>query len=283
MQRIAVNQPTRDEAILLHHRGCVQRRRPTCVSEIDVYEAFYAPTIELSPHEHDRTCITLILQGETTDIVDRTARRLEPGTLILHPMGTSHSNRFTQVVHTFELQLRAGWLGRIIEHGTPHDCVTATTRGSLIRLMTQIYEESLATDRLAPLVMESLIDQLLTVLSRTETSPTDRKPARWLLEVRDLLHDAATDNLTLSEIAARVNRHPSHVAEAFRKHFECTIGEYVRGLRLSRARRLLTDTNLGIDEISVGAGFFDQAHFTTAFRRYAGITPARFRKTCTLR
>jgi AraC family transcriptional regulator len=37
----------------------------------------------------------------------------------------------------------------------------------------------------------------------------------------------------------------------------------------------LGETPLGV--IATQAGFADQSHFTRAFRRYVGITPARYR------
>ena len=47
--------------------------------------------------------------------------------------------------------------------------------------------------------------------------------------------------------------------------------------RLEQARELLRNPEISLSEISLRTGFADQSHFTNVFRRFAGITPARFR------
>ena len=57
-----------------------------------------------------------------------------------------------------------------------------------------------------------------------------------------------------------------------------TPGAYLRSLRLEAARRALLETDRPLTEIAFDAGFFDQAHFTRAFRRAIGLPPAAFRR-----
>jgi AraC-like DNA-binding protein len=41
----------------------------------------------------------------------------------------------------------------------------------------------------------------------------------------------------------------------------------------------LRDSEDPVAKIAVAAGFFDQSHFTRAFKRIVGTTPARFRQS----
>jgi AraC family transcriptional regulator len=75
-----------------------------------------------------------------------------------------------------------------------------------------------------------------------------------------------------------VGVHPVTLARAFRRAFGCTVGEYVRRLRIERAARQLADSDLSLAEIALGAGFSDQSHFSNLFRRHTGLSPFQFRR-----
>jgi AraC family transcriptional regulator len=53
---------------------------------------------------------------------------------------------------------------------------------------------------------------------------------------------------------------------------------YITRQRIERAKRLLAETELPISEIALRTGFSSQSHFTTSFRRLAGVTPSSFRR-----
>jgi AraC-like DNA-binding protein len=82
---------------------------------------------------------------------------------------------------------------------------------------------------------------------------------------------------SVAEIATSVGVHPATLSRAYRRHFRCTIGERIRVLRVDYAARLLLQTDQTLSEVALQAGFYDQSHFTTAFRRHLGITPAAYR------
>jgi AraC family transcriptional regulator len=71
--------------------------------------------------------------------------------------------------------------------------------------------------------------------------------------------------------------HPATLARAYRRRFGCSIGERVRALRVEHAARRLLETTEPLSTIAVGTGFYDQSHFTNAFRRQLGVTPAAYR------
>ncbi|HEX8153260.1 MAG TPA: AraC family transcriptional regulator [Thermoanaerobaculia bacterium] len=100
---------------------------------------------------------------------------------------------------------------------------------------------------------------------------------RWFAAVREYVHAHAGGRVTLEELAAVAGVHPASVVRAFRTHLGSSPGDYVRRLRIEHACRALKSTRRPIAEIALDAGFFDQSHFTAAFRRYVGVTPARYR------
>jgi PAS domain S-box-containing protein len=69
----------------------------------------------------------------------------------------------------------------------------------------------------------------------------------------------------------------SQFQREFRTLFGCTPSEYVLGVRLLVARSRLTRTEAPVGDIALECGFYDQSHFTRAFRKATGVTPLQFR------
>jgi len=134
-------------------------------------------------------------------------------------------------------------------------------------------------DRAEPnsaLVTESLCTEMLDATAAVFAEAHGRPP-RWLRRTRELIHDECASDLGLARIAAEVGLHPVSVTRAFRRHFRCTPGDYLRRCRLSRAAAMLADSDAPLSLIAQAGGFFDQAHLTRRFVEGYGVPPARYR------
>jgi AraC family transcriptional regulator len=90
--------------------------------------------------------------------------------------------------------------------------------------------------------------------------------------------DANLDHaLTIEELAEIADLSSYHFARMFRK----TVGEaphkFVLRRRIERAMHMLRDGNAPVAEIALATGFSSQAHLTTRFSRFTGLTPAKYR------
>jgi len=84
--------------------------------------------------------------------------------------------------------------------------------------------------------------------------------------------------MTLTKIASEVGVHPVHLAATFRQKYGCTVGEFVRLLKIERARNDLGNLDLSVEQIAAQAGFADQSHFSKTFKDYTGLTPTEYRR-----
>jgi PAS domain S-box-containing protein len=84
--------------------------------------------------------------------------------------------------------------------------------------------------------------------------------------------------LTVVELARRATLSASQLQREFRRLFNISVGEYVLRLRLLTARRRLRETADAIGRIAADCGFYDQAHFTRAFKKHTGQTPLEYRR-----
>jgi LacI family transcriptional regulator len=63
----------------------------------------------------------------------------------------------------------------------------------------------------------------------------------------------------------------------FRKLLNRTPHEQISSVRIERAKQLLSTTDLPVAQVAERSGFEHVEYFSTAFKRLAGDTPARFR------
>jgi AraC family transcriptional regulator len=94
----------------------------------------------------------------------------------------------------------------------------------------------------------------------------------------DLLHARFAESLSLDQIASAVGIHADHLTHAFRRQYGCTVGDYLRQLRIEFACRQMTTSDMPLVEIALAAGFADQSHFTKTFKRLMGMTPGDFQR-----
>jgi len=95
--------------------------------------------------------------------------------------------------------------------------------------------------------------------------------ATWTMRRR--LHE----KIGLEEVAREVRLSPSYFSRVFREETGATFTSYLSGLRIEKAKQLLSGSDLTILEVALEVGFSDQSHFSRVFRKLAGVTPARYR------
>ena len=65
---------------------------------------------------------------------------------------------------------------------------------------------------------------------------------------------------------------------AFRESFGTTVNQYLTTLRVERAKRLLTETEMTIAEVATAVGIEDYHYFCRVFARRTGTSPGAFRR-----
>jgi len=68
-----------------------------------------------------------------------------------------------------------------------------------------------------------------------------------------------------------------YLMKLFKLQYGCGIHEYVQSVRMEKAKELLQDSNLKIQDISEMLGYKDKNYFSKAFRNYFKMTPSEYR------
>ena len=258
---------------------CGIKLNSSLVSEFTFIESLYPPNRRHAKHSHERATLCLVLQGTFTQTYSQNSFECTPSTLLFYPAGEAHADSFHDLrTRCFVIELKPSWLERF-NHSSSLTNEPASFRGGKASgLALRVYEEVRALDQFSHLSIEGLLLEIVAEISRSSRKVHDCRPTMRIEVVKELIHSHLQEPLTLPALARHVGMHPVYLAQAFRKACGCTVGEYVRRLRIEFACRELTNLNNTISEIAAAAGFFDQSHFTRTFKRLLGVTPAEFRK-----
>lgn len=91
------------------------------------------------------------------------------------------------------------------------------------------------------------------------------------------LHDP--DEITLVRLANLVYFNPSYLSRLFKQVAGMNLSEYIAEARLARAKRLLEDPNLKIQEVADRVGYGTATNFTRSFRKAVNMTPHEYRQS----
>ena len=105
--------------------------------------------------------------------------------------------------------------------------------------------------------------------------------AERLERVRDYVEAHLDDHLSLTVLADIACLSLYHFSRSFKQATGVGLQRYVMQRRLARARALMRRTNQPLAWVAQEAGFADQSHLTSVFRREMGVTPGRFRAELT--
>lgn len=250
------------------------------VASFELSERVYSPGYQTPKHTHKQALFCYVMQGNYTESYGGRTRECRTSTLLFHPPGELHAEYFHDAGgRSFIIEMAPDWLTRMRQHLPLTDNSTDFHGGVFELLSRKLYKEFVQPDSASPLIIEGLMMEMLGETARRNTVRQNHHSPRWLQQAKDLLHARFTESLTLADIAQNVGIHPVHLAQSFHKTYQCTIGDYVRKLRIEYACHELAASAKPIVEIALAAGFCDQSHFTRTFKRVMGAAPSQYRET----
>jgi AraC-like DNA-binding protein len=107
--------------------------------------------------------------------------------------------------------------------------------------------------------------------SRSSSSPIVAGAKEYILKNLET-------KLTLADIAWKAGKGEEHLTRLFKRETGQSVFDYVREMRINRAKTYLFDSALTLTQIAGLCGFASLSYFTQTFRQLTGITPSSYRK-----
>lgn len=247
------------------------------------------------PHRElviDANYVVMHLSNSTTWEItlngDRLSRRMVPGDLHILPQGATVKSHLSDACEMLVISFSNVVLNQIEADSSPEH----TLRPSLAirdlhlqNLLEALREELRHGCPAGDVYFFDLCRTLVHYLARRYSSAVENPghtmpeglPPNRLRTVLEFIHRQLNGELSLSNMATRVQMSPQHFANLFRKSTGLAPHQYVQRERLETARRLLVETNRPIADIAFEVGFASQSHFTDVFHKMLGTPPSRYR------
>ncbi len=92
-----------------------------------------------------------------------------------------------------------------------------------------------------------------------------------------LIEDDFPHEPSLDALAESVRLSPSRLRHLFKNEVGVPFAQYVKSLRMKKAKQLLETTFFSVKEIMYKVGISNEGHFARDFKKAYGLTPLQYR------
>jgi AraC-like DNA-binding protein len=126
----------------------------------------------------------------------------------------------------------------------------------------------------------TLMELMLTAATHSHSDAlaerSNRAEAWHVGHARDYIHEHLSEDISISDIAAKVGVTPRTLQNGFRKTFNLTPVEYIRRARVEALRRALlaADETAGVTNLMTNVGIVNFGRYAQYYREQVGVTPS---------
>lgn len=125
--------------------------------------------------------------------------------------------------------------------------------------------------------LEEVLDRLMEGEGESQGMEADVNPTTIQRIIQEIKQNYAED-ITLTDLARKYGISTSHLSGLIKEELQMSYSEYIAARRVQKAKELLADEKLSIEEIAEQVGYCDYFYFTKVFKKNAGISPSKYRK-----
>jgi AraC-like DNA-binding protein/mannose-6-phosphate isomerase-like protein (cupin superfamily) len=270
-----------------HHYDLDKKQRLSIKPEL-----LYSGTLKKSPnwsdncHTHDFCEILFITSGKGSIIVDNKEYLIKSGNLIIYNSGCSHS----EISDTSDpLEINFFGFKNIEISGLKPDCLIKNNCDCIIE--TGIYSDILG-NYINELIIETekqqayyndiskaLLEIILLLILRILSYGNENyiKLNDSYIKAKKFIDENYTENITLDDVCSPLYISKYYLSHIFKEISGMPVIKYIIKMRMDKAKKLLTQTDKTINEISALVGYIDTPYFIRVFKNTEKLTPKQYR------
>ena len=114
--------------------------------------------------------------------------------------------------------------------------------------------------------------------SQKRERPLSAEDVKSLQNVTSYIADHYAFDIPLERLANIACMSETKLKSCFKRHFGCSVTQYIQGRRMSQAEHLLIDTDFTMGQIAQMIGYTTSSRFAELFKKSTGILPIEYRK-----
>ncbi|WP_182914163.1 response regulator [Paenibacillus sp. 1011MAR3C5] len=123
--------------------------------------------------------------------------------------------------------------------------------------------------------VETLIKKLDLYVGNMKNIHNDNREMNKAIQY---IHENYYNELNMAMVSNYISMNYSYFSQAFKEYTNESFVNYLKKIRIGKAKELLASTNLKVHEIGERAGFENAKHFHRVFRELEGVSPNEFRQ-----
>ena len=200
------------------------------------------------------------------------------GNLLFHSRFEPHYNiKLEGHARCFHIDFAQNYLDDLAPNKSKLQGIFNIRNSGINFLCYKVFREAVISDDISGASIHNLSLEILGQLLFTEDTAKTSRPL-WVGKLEEILRSGYSEKFSLDELSRELSIHPVHLSRSFSQYFHCTLGEYVRNLRVERSLAFMSYKNLSLTEIASECGFADQSHFLRSFKQIMGVSPSTYRK-----
>lgn len=271
------------------------------VRQDDLLVSRFAPYLDAHknlffPHRHSFYHLVLFTHGAGTHSIDFERFDVKPGQIYFMVPGQVHSWHFEGFTDGYIINfseafiqsflLQPGYLDSFsFFNGNLKDAVVnlpADTFATAKELFEQTIHEIMKPAPSGSDMVRLLMLQIFIHVNRLNSNPVGTGKLTYnqtlLKNYQKLIEQHYADIKLPKDYAELLYITPNHLNAVCKDLLDLSAGELIRNRTLLEAKRLLTNPQLNISDISLRLNFSDNSYFTKFFKKTEGVTPEEFRK-----
>ena len=237
------------------------------------------------PHSHSYTELFYIIGGNGQFLIDDERFPVREHQLVIVNPNIIHTE-LSYEAHPLEYIVLGIEGLEISTPGTNEEryCIyTFPSANRVLNCMQSILREMQEREPEHQMACQAYMDILVVQLMRnTDTSMTQATGTsstnRQCAAIRRYIDNHYKEPLTLDLLATEVNVNKYYLAHAYKQSYGISPINYMIARRIQEGKRLLTETDLSLSQISEVLGFSSASYFSQSFRKAEGISPVEYRK-----
>ena len=107
---------------------------------------------------------------------------------------------------------------------------------------------------------------------------TNEENFKKIKKAKDIIIENMTNPPSLVELSEEINLSLKKLKEGFKKIYGKPVYQFLIEYKMELAKKLLSDNDYNVNEVSLKLGYSTASHFITAFKNKYGLTPRNFKK-----